>query len=75
MKLLSDFLYSRRFSSNEDIQFEYSFIFYYSRKFSTDYEFLSLDVMENDIFQKSSLIDLSENDLLEVKLEENLIIM
>lgn len=31
--------------------------------------------MEIDIFKKSLLIDLSENDLSEIKLEENLIIM
>lgn len=30
--------------------------------------------MEIDIFKKSLLIDLSENDLSEIKLEENLII-
>lgn len=31
--------------------------------------------MEIDIFKKSLLIDLSENDLSEIKLEDNLIIM
>lgn len=75
IKLPSDSSHSRRLGSNEDTQPEHSPTPHYSRKLSTDYEFSSLDAMETDIPQKSSLMDLSENELLEVKPEENLIAM
>lgn len=75
IKLPSDSSHSRRLSSNEDTQPEHSPTPHYSRKLSTDYEFSSLDAMETDIPKKSSLTDLSENDLPEIKPEENLITM
>lgn len=73
IRLSGDSSHSRRLSSNEDTQPEHSPTPHYSRKLSTDYEFSSLDAMETDIPQKSSLTDLSENELLEVRPEENVI--
>nr|XP_022288514.1 BRISC complex subunit Abraxas 2-like [Crassostrea virginica] len=71
IRLPSDSSHSRRLGSNEDAQSDHSPTPHYSRKLSTDYEFPSLEAMEVDIPQKSSLVDLTEDKILDPSPETN----